>query len=379
MASRVREALSAVKRGAIGHPRVQHPVCHDLAGWVASTPGAERHVVEPGFTTTRPLPETIEPEVDAGFSALCSVDVPERAVVKIPNARIRGDFGLVVLPDGQFVGELVALTPAGRLSMLEREPAYYEPLGRRPVRKSGNFYAVLGFGVSHYYHWSHDLIMGMRGIGHLLPADTQLVVPPEMRPFQTETLDLLGLDDHPRVPFPAGADWELENLYVVTPRLKTQIDSPEPFRWFRDTAMARHEITAARPTRRLYVSRRLDGHWRATNEDEVEELLTGFGFETVVPATLTFREQMDLFRHAEAIVGTGAGLFNMVFSPPEAKVLQFQEPTHYVHALWTEAAALGLEYHYVLCDPVANPGAANADIHVPVAKLEAAVRAMIGA
>jgi capsular polysaccharide biosynthesis protein len=302
--------------------------------------------------------------------------VPERALVKIPNARLRGQVGLVILPNGEFAGELVALTREGRHSMLKTEPSYYEPLPRRCAHKSGNFYAVLGLGVDHYYHWSHDLIMGMRGIAERLPSDTQLIVPETMKPFQIETLGLLGLHDHPQVPFPRGEFWELENAYVVTPRLKTQIDSSEPFRWFREAAMDRYGVREVEPSGRLYLTRRHDLHWRTTNEEEVELCLAGHGFETVAPGKMSFPEQIQLFAQAEVIVGTGAGLFNMVFSPPGTKVLQLQEDSHVVHALWTAAAATDVDYSYVLCDIVPNPGGVNNDMHVPIAKLEAALRAL---
>ena len=218
--------------------------------------------------------------------------------------------------------------------------------------------------------------MGSRGIAQRLPADTQLVVPHGLRPFHLETLALLGLDHHPRVTFSPSDYCEVENLYLVTPRLKTQIDTAEPFRWFRRAVMERYGLDEAEPTRRLYVSRRHDNHWRLTNEDEVEGLLARHGFETVMPARLSFREQAELFAGASAIVGTGAGLFNMVFSPPGTQVLEIQEPSHMVHALWTQAAAMGFEYHYVLGDSVPNDEAADADIHLPVAKLTTALAAM---
>ena len=357
-------------------PRVEHPVCHDLEAWVASWGGAQRWVVDTAFTTSRPLPTTIEPEVHAGFAPLCSVRVPERALVKIPNARLRGQVGLVLLPSNEFVAELVALTPAGRHSVLRAEPAYHEPLPRRAHQKTGNYYAVLGFGVHHYYHWSHDLIMGMRGIADHLPRDTRLIVPEEMKPFQIETLELLGLTDHPRVHFPVGAYWELENLYVVTPRLKTQIDSSEPYRWFRNAVMDRYDLSEANPSRRLYLSRRYDGHWRTTNEPEVESILARYCFETVAPGALSLHQQAELFGQAEVIVGTGAGLFNLVFSPPGTKVLQLQVESNMVHALWTAASAMDFNYHYMLCDGVPNPKGGIPDLHVPIAKLEASLQAM---
>lgn len=369
----VKRRLSPVRSHS---SRVEHPVCHDLESWAGSWGGAERWVIDPAFTTTRPMPKTIEPEVHPSFAPLCSFPVPERALVKIPNGRIRGKVGLVLLPNGEFAGELVALTHAGRHSMLRAEPAYYRPLPSHAQKMRGNFYPVLGLGVDHYYHWSHDLIMGMRDVPQRLPPDTQLIVPETMKPFQIETLGLLGLDAHPRVPVPAGALWELENLYVVTPRLKTQIDSSEPYRWLRDAVMERYGLREAKPARRFYLSRKHDGHWRTTNEHEVESFLAEYGFETLLPGELSLRAQAELFGQAEVIVGTGAGLFNMAFSPPGTTVLQFQESSRIVHALWTEAAAMGFDYHYVLCDSVPNPGRPIGDLHVPVAKLEASLREM---
>jgi capsular polysaccharide biosynthesis protein len=283
----------------------------------------------------------------------------------------------VILPNGEFAGELVALTQNGRNSMLNSESAFRDPLPDDAKKKRGNYCPVLGFGVSHYYHWNHDLIMGMRGAAELLPTDTQLIVPERMKPFQIESLELLGLDGHPRAPFPPGEFWELENLYVFTPRLKTQIDSGEPYRWFRHAAMARYAVDEGEPTRRLYLTRRHDRHWRTTNEPEVESLLSEHGFETVAPGTQSFQEQIELFAQAEFIIGTGAGLFNMVFSPRGTKVLQLQESSHVVHALWTAADAMGFEYYYLFGDSVRNRGGTEADIYVPLEKLEQSLQVMM--
>jgi capsular polysaccharide biosynthesis protein len=140
--------------------------------------------------------------------------------------------------------------------------------------------------------------------------------------------------------------------------------------------MGRYGAPEVKPERRLYLTRRNDGHWRTTNERDVERALGAYGFETVAPGELSFPAQVELFGQAEVIVGTGAGLFNMVFSPPGTKVLQFQESSHMVHALWTAAAAMGFDYHYLLCDGVPNAGRAITDLHVPIAKLEASLREM---
>jgi hypothetical protein len=47
-----------------------------------------------------------------------------------------------------------------------------------------------------------------------------------------------------------------------------------------------------------------------------------------------------------------------------------------VHALWTQAAALGFDYHYLLGDAVPREHSAIGDLHVPVAKLRDALDAL---
>lgn len=375
---RLAAALGATRRRARPDP----PVCDDLAAWVPGYPGAERIELEPGFAATRALPRTIEARVHDSFVPLCAYDVPPRALVTIPDARVRtwsphpgGEDAVTALPDGRIVGEQVALTPEGRRRMLRQHADRIDLLPRPERRLPGPHVAVLGLGMRHYYHWGHDIITSLRGVADRLPAGTTLVAPADLRPFQIDMLGLTGLQDLPRREIPAGACWELERLLVVTPRLKTQIDTPEPLRWFREQAMRRYAVEVGRPTRRLYLSRRDDWHWRTVNEPEVETFLASLGFESVQPARLDFRGQIELFRDAELIVGTGAGLFNMAFAPPGAKVLQLQEPAHVVHALWTQAEAMGIEYHYVMCESVANAGP-NADLRVPIDKLAAAVDAL---
>lgn len=353
--------------------RVSPEICTDVKTWATATPQAEYIVLDAPETAVRPLPRTVEAIIDPSFEPLCTYQVPERALVKIPHGRVRGKTGLVILPTGEFMGELVAMTADGQRRMLAAEPSYYSPMPRGCDVLAGDFYPVLGIGVGHYYHWSHDVIMRMRGIAEHIPPDLTLLVPERMAAFQSETLGLLGLDSHPQLPLRDDQLLEVENLYVVSPTLKTQIDSPAPYQWFRMAAFARYGLSSMAPTRRLFLTRRYDGHWRATNESQVETALTRHGFETVAPGQLSFRQQVELFAQAELIVGTGAGLMNMVFSPPGVKVLQFQEPTAIVHALWTMAAAMGIEYHYLLCDAVPNPSATNSDMRVPLDKLEVAL------
>jgi capsular polysaccharide biosynthesis protein len=355
---------------------VEHHVRHDLKSWAASYPGAEFVTLESARTATRALPKTVERDLDPSFGPLCAFTAPERVLVKIPNARIRGRYGLVILPTDDFVGELVALAPDGQHKVLRDESAYYKPLPRRSLHKSGTFYSLMGLGINNYTHFKHDLIMKWASLSELLPADTQLIVPANLASFQRDEIELMGLDNRRLVPFPSNETWELETLYVAVPIRKSPNDTPEHYEAYRKAAIERHGLQSRPPTRRLFLTRRHDGHRRLINEDDVISVLATFGFETVAPASMKLRDQIDLFAQAEAIVGSGSGLTNMVYSPEGTKVLEFYERGLGHHPFWAMANALELDYYLLLCDEVYNPGRADPDLHMPIPALRQALAQM---
>jgi capsular polysaccharide biosynthesis protein len=93
--------------------------------------------------------------------------------------------------------------------------------------------------------------------------------------------------------------------------------------------------------RRVYISRRtwLHGDFsnigtnyttrrRLENEDTLMELLARYGFTEVFTENLSTLEKLNLFSHAEVVVGAlGGGVCNVLFSPPETKLLCLVSPT----------------------------------------------------
>jgi hypothetical protein len=74
---------------------------------------------------------------------------------------------------------------------------------------------------------------------------------------------------------------------------------------------------------RLYLSRRrLKSPHFMVNEDEVEKLFTGFGFTIIYPETLSFQEQVVLYKQAQVLAGfAGSALHNSVFMMDNALVI----------------------------------------------------------
>ena len=263
--------------------------------------------------------------------------------------------------------------------MLNQEAAYMGPLAPPARRLTGQYCLLMVIGWQNYYHWNHDVIMRMQAYLGSLESELRFIVPGDLKPFHLDSLKLLGIEEQRLVRFDGDSVWEIENLYIASPIYKTQIDMPEPLQWFRQRCQSQFDIRPGAARRRIYLGRnfQVDSHYRPTNPKEVEACLAGYGFETCYPASLSFSQQTELFSQAEYIVGTGTGLANMVFAPPGAKILQIQEPSHTVHALWTMSEALGHQYWYFWGESVANPGGYRPDIFVPIARLEASLDAML--
>ena len=75
---------------------------------------------------------------------------------------------------------------------------------------------------------------------------------------------------------------------------------------------------------RIYLSRRQvhNGWHELTNEDEVEQVMEGFGFRIVHPQTLSLREQLELMASADIVAGEySSALHNAMFCRPGTKVI----------------------------------------------------------
>ena len=126
-----------------------------------------------------------------------------------------GDAGLVVLPDGAFSSELV-FEPA----QLVRQPAYNTPLPNAARKKDGSYFSLLYLWSDehNYYHWIHDALLRLHLLLPHLPEDIRFLVQPDLRPFQLDSLAMLGIGTDRLCTFPGNECWELETLYFA-PRL----------------------------------------------------------------------------------------------------------------------------------------------------------------
>ncbi len=97
--------------------------------------------------------------------------------------------------------------------------------------------------------------------------------------------------------------------------------------------------------RRLYVSREDAAVRRLVNEAEVRARFVAHGFEIHLLTGLGFEDQKALFQAASHIAGVhGAGLANLAFAHPSARVLEIMPPLAGTFAYWVMARGLGQGY-----------------------------------
>lgn len=141
-------------------------------------------------------------------------------------------------------------------------------------------------------------------------------------------------------------------------------DAPEPPRaiWWTPAEQRRG-------SRRLYVSRMAAAARRMTNEAALIDLVAGFGFEIVDPATLDLRGQVETFADAACILGPhGAGLVNAAFAPPDADLIELRplhrpEQSPMVNESFRRLAALmGLPYGALVFENAPGADAWSVDI-----------------
>jgi capsular polysaccharide biosynthesis protein len=122
---------------------------------------------------------------------------------------------------------------------------------------------------------------------------------------------------------------------------------------------------------RLYITREKAGRRRVSNEAELCRLLEARGFRKVHAEELSWREQINAFAQAKVIVAPhGAGLANLVFCQPGARVVELFNRA-YVNPCFGRLAALkALDYRPLIwgagegvaCELKANRNDIFADI-----------------
>jgi capsular polysaccharide biosynthesis protein len=199
---------------------------------------------------------------------------------------------------------------------------------------------------SNYYHWLTDGLTRLALLDRF-PAETRILAPGPLRPFQVDSLRCLGVLDRCQ-PVENVRHLLLDSYYFAAPTAMTGCDNPFGWDFLRDRLLP-HADPAYHGPRRFYVQR-VSVNRGLANEAEIQQFFRDLGWGIIDPATLSFAQQMKLFSQAEAVCGVhGAALANLLWANPGCGVVEIC-PGNYLNACYEVIAArLQLRYDYLIC------------------------------
>jgi hypothetical protein len=315
------------------------------------------------------------------FEQALTGQVPPRYTLEVREGRLVGDHAAVVTPGGVLD---YATSPYFGIAGWREHPVFLSARTGPVEPVSGTVLSLATRGATtNYYHFLYDAIGRYAIFEECLPAEAvDAVVVPHRSGYQKQLLAMLGIDV-PLIQPRAERVLRVERLLVPSSPNHALDAPPWVVGWLRDRFPP--QGSAADLPRRLYLSRgRQPNSRRYVQEPELWPELERRGFTMLDPGSLSVQEQIDVFHAAEVIVAPhGAGLTNITFCRPGAKVLELFAPT-YVHlGLWNISQARGdVDHRYLVGTGPLREGKVMAgvldDVSISPDRVLAAIDELIG-
>ncbi|PQO28600.1 glycosyltransferase family 61 protein [Bremerella cremea] len=298
-------------------------------------------------------PRKIEGAVDEIQPHLESLseEVRRRYLEEIyPAASYQCDADYVVpMEGGRVVGKMIAMITPDNCNLTDLGAIRFSNGGPHcrwnyrgglpsPTRLPGSL-GVMSFSVCgmNYFHFLVECLPKLRLFEEAGIDIDHYYVPYQQR-YTKQLLKLFGVRSEQVIPEASNRHLAPDLLVGCSPIAFPRREARE-FLYSRMAAQPWAKMGKGKG-KRIYISRAKAGWRKVLNESEVMAMLARHGFQRYVLEDLSVQEQIQLFQQAETIVGPhGAGLANVVFTPPGAKVIEIgtvYRPFGYFHRLCTQ-------------------------------------------
>jgi capsular polysaccharide biosynthesis protein len=309
-------------------------------------------------------PYTLDLDLTPQFIADCSPFIKP-----IISAQFPGDFVLgirdgrvysldasnmaVITREGQLIEQVSFQWSDDVILDGKHNKIFRETIFKAPKKFKGNVFSLLAGGgaITYYYHWLFDAMPKFYLLqkAGLFDKIDFFLVPNYVHQYQKDFLRHFGVPPEKIINAELEKHIRADTLYVTS---YVRLEEHQP-KWTCDFIYNSFVKPGSKKQRnkRIYISRKdASVNRRIFNEDELIEMLKGFGFEILLLTNLTIFEQVEMFNAASIVIGAhGAGFSNLVFCEPGTKVLEFFPDKYVRHAYYDICNQRGAEYHYLLC------------------------------
>ncbi len=292
-----------------------------------------------------PHPQFIKEKVATPFPASISV---------LPQGRVWGEYGAIITADNTLLEDLSVYRKKKRWG----EHRIFSDWHLCSLTKLDGVAAVLATdSAGIYYHWVMDLLLRyalLLRAGFTLESFDKIIIGSCSKPFQAETLELLGLKtDHGNKLIQTSDHVHIQVDTLVVPSYPAAAAQYRPWqiKFLRDSFLPQSssDMTQKGEKKRIYISRGDATYRRVLNEADVIELLEEYGFEVVQLADFSFAEQAALMASAEVVVAPhGSGLTNLIFCSPGTKIVEIFSPEMVALYFWKLSDLCQLDYYYTV-------------------------------
>lgn len=195
--------------------------------------------------------------------------------------------------------------------------------------------------LSNYYHWLIEVLPRVIW-AHKVQPNVVAMIPSDSPAFVVESLKALG------IPMKST-----RNEVLVAPEIVLADPTPRHFPYPGSIQLlvdqARESVQLVPIESKMVFIERRAASRSFQGDDELRRWLEGIGIEPVDLATLTWVDQVALFRDASLIIGAhGAGLANSVFSHPRTPVVEITSGSWWSIDYATLSAIQGRPYSLCL-------------------------------
>ena len=294
-------------------------------------------------------------------------------IYRLPTALLLGSDGIVVY-EGAPPRDTVRFFSHWIPECVVAEYVYHTSLRlKHGLSVSGQLAspAFIGFNGAwrNYAHWMQEClpkIIAWKRLRFQLGRPTLVVPRVPAGSFQAETLRLLGIGSEDVAAVSAGEVLALEATYLCSENELWSIPSLVVDAAAELVSAAQEkEPPQARSGDRIYIHREVQARPLA-NLGVITPVLERNGFSVVSFEDLPLSTQIATMGEARYVLGEhGAGLANVLFCRPGARVLELFNPASVQPAFWSISSACGHEYGYVVGAYASSVARSEADRNSP--------------